>query len=415
MVVLLDIMVLALLVGGTHVATADFDWQWHTGRATHYGGPGDPWSIHNGHCGYGYLDPNVGTGWDICAPSDQNWDYDSASSNCGVCYEVACQGMNFNDFYGNWLERQSVCYDSSTSVVVMVTDLCPCYYPPNQYSNKRWCCGDMSHFDVSVFAFEKLADVKWGVIGIKYRRVPCDYKPTKRAQIPSGVSPVQNYQSAPWNWDSSKDKRWGVIANSGSSSGGSSDGSSSSSSLTSSVIVSHSENQQQSVGQQSSVINAYYGGFMQGWSDAGSWSISKWGRDASWGFDGQQAYCVTLGGYGGIQLNAWSGVFSSKRTLEFYARQNNGGTPDVNIKLTSPSGACNSLRLQGMTSVDSKSNWSRFQVQLSAFDWRKSGGGDGSAFGGCSESINDWSVNTLVFVNNWGGNQDLCIDQMKIY
>ena len=57
--------------------------QWHTGRATHYGGAGDPWSIHNGHCGYGYLDPSVGTGWDIAAPSDQNWDYDSSTSNCG--------------------------------------------------------------------------------------------------------------------------------------------------------------------------------------------------------------------------------------------------------------------------------------------------------------------------------------------
>jgi hypothetical protein len=27
----------------------------------------------------------------------------------------------------------------------------------------------MDHFDVSVWAYEKLADKKWGVIGIKYR------------------------------------------------------------------------------------------------------------------------------------------------------------------------------------------------------------------------------------------------------
>jgi hypothetical protein len=62
---------------------------------------------------------------------------------CRLCYEVACQDMSFNDFYGNWLERASVCYDQSSSVIVMVTDVCPCYYPPNAYSNKRWCCGDM--------------------------------------------------------------------------------------------------------------------------------------------------------------------------------------------------------------------------------------------------------------------------------
>jgi hypothetical protein len=49
--------------------------------------------------------------------------------------------------------------------------LTPCTgtYPANDYSNKRWCCGDMEHFDVSVWAYEKLSDVKWGVIGIKYR------------------------------------------------------------------------------------------------------------------------------------------------------------------------------------------------------------------------------------------------------
>jgi hypothetical protein len=38
-------------------------------------------------------------------------------------------------------------------------------YAANFYSNKRWCCGDMDHFDISAWAFEKLADKKWGVIG----------------------------------------------------------------------------------------------------------------------------------------------------------------------------------------------------------------------------------------------------------
>lgn len=28
----------------------------------------------------------------------------------------------------------------------------------------------MDHFDVSAWAFEKLADLKWGVMGIKYRQ-----------------------------------------------------------------------------------------------------------------------------------------------------------------------------------------------------------------------------------------------------
>lgn len=31
---------------------------------------------------------------------------------------------------------------------------------PIQYSNKRWCCGDQQHFDLSVWAFERLAETK---------------------------------------------------------------------------------------------------------------------------------------------------------------------------------------------------------------------------------------------------------------
>ncbi|KAG2427408.1 hypothetical protein HXX76_012344 [Chlamydomonas incerta] len=403
-------------------ATAAIDWQWHTGRATHYGGAGDPWSIHNGHCGYGYLDPNVGTGWDIAAPSDQNWDYDSSTSNCGVCYEISCNGMDFSDFYGNYLERTDVCYNGGeTSVVVMVSDVCPCYYPSNQYSNKRWCCGDMQHFDVSVFAFEKLADVKWGVIGIKYRRVPCDYKPAKRAYRPSSAPGAQESTSAPWNWDSSKDKRWTLWSqkqswNFGDATYSSTAGlqvSASSPSSSSDSSSSSSSGGSSSVGQQSSVTNAYYGGFMQGWSDSGSWGLSKWDRDSSWGFDGQQAYCATLSGYGGAKFNAWSGALSSKRTLEFWVRMNDGAAPDVTIKLASPNGGCKDVRLRDLTPNDSKAGWQRYWVQLTSFDWR--GRNDGGAFGGCSDSVSDWDVNTLFFVNSWGSNQYLCLDQIKLF
>lgn len=43
--------------------------------------------------------------------------------------------------------------------------------------------------DVSVWAFEKLADKKWGVIGIKYRRVPCDHRPNNPAPAIGNPSP----------------------------------------------------------------------------------------------------------------------------------------------------------------------------------------------------------------------------------
>jgi hypothetical protein len=107
-------------------------------------------------------------------------------------------------------------------------------------SLQRWCCGDMQHFDVSTFAFEKvctvslpsrapssfactlvhqtqshsfitnpmqLADVKWGVVGIRYRRVPCDYKPQKAAYRPSYQPAAWDSWPVPWNWNPSQDKR----------------------------------------------------------------------------------------------------------------------------------------------------------------------------------------------------------------
>lgn len=47
---LLVLGLLGLLSGPTG---ADMMWKWHEGRATHYNGPGDWWSIHEGFCGYG--------------------------------------------------------------------------------------------------------------------------------------------------------------------------------------------------------------------------------------------------------------------------------------------------------------------------------------------------------------------------
>jgi len=60
------------------------------------------------------------------------------------------------DNYGNEMNREHVCFDSAASVIVRTTDACPCNYADNFYSNKRWCCGDMTHFDVSIWAFEKV-------------------------------------------------------------------------------------------------------------------------------------------------------------------------------------------------------------------------------------------------------------------
>lgn len=65
--------------------------------------------------------------------------------------------MGFADGYGQVLDRKDgICYNLYASVVVMITDTCPCHYPNNLYSNKRWCCNDKYHLDMSVWAYEKV-------------------------------------------------------------------------------------------------------------------------------------------------------------------------------------------------------------------------------------------------------------------
>jgi hypothetical protein len=46
----------------------------------HYGGAGDPWTIHYGSCGYYYLDPTRNKGWDVAALPDAVGDF---SGSCG--------------------------------------------------------------------------------------------------------------------------------------------------------------------------------------------------------------------------------------------------------------------------------------------------------------------------------------------
>ncbi|KAG2452437.1 hypothetical protein HYH02_002680 [Chlamydomonas schloesseri] len=162
---------------------------WRYGRATFYGSLGGG-SIDTGSCMYGSL-PNgmVSTGTDIAALSDTADDY---GGSCGRCYEVQCNPTSFSDGYGNHIDRTSPCYGNSSSVIVTVTDTCPCYYPANEYSNRRWCCGDMYHMDLSSQAFSKLADLGWGVIGMRFRVVSCPggFQPSPRAatsDFPAGT------------------------------------------------------------------------------------------------------------------------------------------------------------------------------------------------------------------------------------
>ncbi|KAG1668659.1 hypothetical protein FOA52_001266 [Chlamydomonas sp. UWO 241] len=143
---------------------------WRTGRTTWYDDAA--WmSVHDGSCMYGYLGGRYGgeQNWHVGAMNDGNPLY---AGSCGKCFEVKCEPMNFKDNYGQELGREGAC-SSTNSINIVMTDTCPCNKPGNEYSNQRWCCGDMDHFDIGIWAFQNLADPGLGVIGIKYRPVAC--------------------------------------------------------------------------------------------------------------------------------------------------------------------------------------------------------------------------------------------------
>lgn len=94
------------------------------------------------------------------------------TDQCGVCYEVLCvDGPTRGESWSELGEWKGCKKGGEVSVVVMVTDSCPCHHP--NFSNKRWCCGDRTHLDLSYMAFDYLAPREAGVVDLKIRNVSC--------------------------------------------------------------------------------------------------------------------------------------------------------------------------------------------------------------------------------------------------
>jgi cullin-associated NEDD8-dissociated protein 1 len=67
------------------------------------------------------------------------------------------------------------CWNDANIITVRVGDSCPCIYRLNTGEVRRqfWCCGGQNHFDLSYWAFQKLAHPVYGLIAIEYRPVSC--------------------------------------------------------------------------------------------------------------------------------------------------------------------------------------------------------------------------------------------------
>jgi len=382
---------------------------WRSGRATFYGNEPWLWSIHEGSCGYGYIWPDEPLGWDVAALPDSHYEYDGS---CGTCYEVACDPMVFKDNYGNELDRLDVCFNPEQSVVVRITDTCPCNYNDNYYSNKRWCCGDMDHFDISVHAFEKLADMKWGVIGLKYRPVSCDHQPANPAPVPQnpwgGVAPPAG-ASKPWP---------PRFVSTGSR-------------APAPVVQDQQDDAEKALepealepevvafaGPKVTKGSIISGQIMEGWSD------SSWYSEAAGEIDGpsgQKALCKKIYPGGAVSFSASEAKFDTMMSMEFWVKTDQG-VPDLNINLEGPQGVCRMVKMQDLSKSGSvtseKDGFQRYTVYLGLFD-RVDDELDNvkafaAAFQGCGGNVAG-AINKIVFRNDlpWH-EQIMCIDAVRL-
>lgn len=155
------------------------------GRATFYGA-GDGFTLNDGSCAC--HKQNVESSW-LNSRCESGFCFDYIGSprpspgsgmvaaintaglnntdECGTCYAVSCvngptRGLPGSEF------RDSGCI-SDKSITVMITDSCPCDHA--NPDNKKWCCGDTTHLDLSFMAFGSIANHSKGVVDIKFEKL----------------------------------------------------------------------------------------------------------------------------------------------------------------------------------------------------------------------------------------------------
>lgn len=360
---------------------------WRRGRATFYGNEPWLWSIHHGSCGYGYIWEDEPLGWDVAALPDVHYEY---SGSCGNCYEVACDPSGFSDNYGNSLDRSSACFDTEASVVVRITDTCPCNYAGNSFSNKRWCCGDMDHFDLSMWAFEKLAPLRWGVIALKYRPVPCDHEPAKKA-----IAPVVSPGEAPP--PGAKRPAWLTSTNG--------------------ATPEHQKSAAKAMwfgeSTQKSEVQVLGGG-----SVGSSWSIGDWHSQDTQehgGAFGGLGTCRTLYPGGGIKLTSSErGMFNGHTSLELYLR-GVYGPADVSFALVGHQGTCEYIKAETLATSGSVNSYDRYDIYLGLFDTNRPHTviAFADSFRGCGRNSVD-DVNAIYIQNSGKNQQQICVDGVKL-
>jgi hypothetical protein len=149
----------------------------HAWSATFYGGSDDPnqdkieqgsgacWKARaykecwGGTCFESITGPKL-----VAAISTRNGEN---TKKIGKCFRVQCIKGAKRGFSWSFWGIVDPCI-SDESIEVMITDSCPC---GKNADNTQNCC--KKNLDLSKWAFERIADPKWGVIDIETQEVPC--------------------------------------------------------------------------------------------------------------------------------------------------------------------------------------------------------------------------------------------------
>lgn len=89
------------------------------------------------------------------------------TDQCGTCYLITCVDGPTRGLPDSKLPDSGCISDKP--ITVMITDSCPCDHA--NPDNKKWCCGDTTHLDLSHTAFGMIADHSKGVVDLRIQKL----------------------------------------------------------------------------------------------------------------------------------------------------------------------------------------------------------------------------------------------------
>lgn len=254
--------------------------------------------------------------------------------------------------------------------------------------------------------------MKWGVIGLKYRPVSCDYVPAKEASDPQypfqGVPPPagasrpfpprfasRSSTPAPANWQKNKEASQ------------EDDAQSESYQIKINKAVLDAPQIVAFSGSSDGHVGIYGGSFDKNWKDD-SWSVSD--EKGIKGPSGGNVLCKIIEPRGAIAIKTDINAFEGKVSMEFWVKTDQG-TPDININLEGPQGFCRFVRLLDINASGNLDGFTRYDVFLGNFDSEVIAF---SSFTGCGGN-GAAQINKIIFKNDLSAqSQEVCIDSLQL-